>query len=247
MYYSGYNKRTRQQAGFKAGGRPGPKRQQHYVGRKFFAPRAAPKVYGKPTQESKVSDIDTTTINISTTGSFTLLHVPVPGSDMTQRIGRKTWIKNTYIRGRVQTEAAGQTAATTIQTTAHHARLIVFVDKQPNGATPAVTDLLKEALPESQLNLNNRDRFSILRDQCYVFDPYANNSGVGGSSESNQVALVKEFVKVKQECIFNSNTDGDIDNINSGALFMFWIGSGTAGTNTDDNAIVSVRTRYLDA
>lgn len=197
--------------------------------------------------ELKVADINTATYQVNTTGSVTLLAVPVVGADFNARVGRKVVLKSFYIRGRVQTEAAtnaGANAAVAGQL----ARFVVFVDMQPNGATPAVTDLLVEALPSSQLNLNNRDRFRVLSDKTYVFDPYlgSDTATQARASASNQVKMVKKFKNINVETIFNATNGGTIADINSGALFMLWVGSGAAGSNTDVNAIVSTRVRYAD-
>jgi len=206
--------------------------------------------YGTTKNELKAFDIAVGSINVSTTGAFSLLHLPALGTDYNQRIGRKTLIKKYYIRGRAQTEASAQSAATTITTVALQARAIVLIDKQPNGLAPATTDLLVSADPASQLNLNNRDRFKILADRTYEFDPYANNSGVGGSSMSNQIKKVKLFKKWRRgkgiETIFNATNGGTIADINSGALYLFLLGSSAAGTNTDINFTLSTRVRYSD-
>lgn len=215
---------------------------------KRFKPAAAPRLRASPS-EMKAYDIGVGTINVSTTGSFSVLHLPTSGSDYNQRVGRKTLIKKIYIRGRCQTEASSQSAATTINTVALQARCIVFVDKQPNGAAPAVTDLLVSADPASQLNLNNRDRFSVLKDDTYEFDPYCANSGTG-ASQCRQIYPIKVFRKFRKgegiETIFNATNGGTILDINSGALYMFWLGSSAAGTNTDINITLSTRVRYVD-
>lgn len=197
--------------------------------------------------ERKVNDVATATYNVSTTGSFTLLAGPVLGSDFNQRIGRKILLKSAYIRGRVQLEAANGGQGVTGG--AQLARMILVCDLQPNGAAPAVTDLLVEALPSSQLNLNNRDRFKILADKQYYVDPYINIT----TATQSQAALgktgyaIKKYKKINIEMIFNATNGGTIADVNSGALYMFWIGSGTAGSNTDINAIVSTRVRYVDS
>lgn len=197
--------------------------------------------------ERKVADIDTATYQVNTTGTFTLLAVPVLGSDFTQRIGRKITLRTVYIKGRVVTEAS--TAGPALIAASQHCRMIVFVDMQPNGAAPAVTDLLVSATPASQLNLNNRDRFKIIRDKEFVLDPYivSFTATTAYASAPNQVKFCKVFKKINVETIFNATNGGTIADITSGALYMFWIGSNAAGTNTDSNFIGSTRVRYNDS
>lgn len=220
------------------------------VGARYGAqgPRGA-RFYGRPTAEKKVSDIATATYQVNTTGSFTLLHVPVLGTDYTNRVGRKTMQRSIGIKGRIQTEASNGLPANT-SVAAQQARMIIFMDMQPNGAAPAVGDLLNSADPASQLNLNNRDRFRIIRDKMYSFGPYytvSTATQAQGFVGGNQVATIKLYKKCKIETIFNGTNGGTIADITSGAVYMFWIGSAAAGTNSDCNAVVSTRVRYEDA
>lgn len=202
--------------------------------------------YGSSKGEKKVSDTSAGVVQVNTTGVITLLHLPVLGSDYNQRVGRKTLVKSIYIRGRVLTEASNQVIGTAVLTTSLQARMILLVDKQPNGAAPAVTDVLVTAEPASQLNLNNRDRFSILKDKQWSFDPYSYTTASGVASMSRQIYSLKCYKKCNVETIFNSTNGGTIADINSGAIYLMWIGSGAAGTNTDCNAYISARCRYLD-
>jgi hypothetical protein len=195
--------------------------------------------------ERKVQDINTGTIQANTTGTFSLLCLPIVGADFNQRVGRKIIMKSVFIRGYVRTEQSGTLAVA--NTISQQARMILFVDLQPNGATPATTDLLVEATTASQLNLNYRDRFKILCDKEYVFDPYTFNTGATTSQSSvgRQIWSVKKYKKITQETIFGTSA-GTIADINSGALYMFWIGSNPTGA-TDVNAVLSSRVRYTDA
>lgn len=198
-------------------------------------------------RERKFFDINTATYQVNTTGSFTLLHIPTLGSDFTNRIGRKTMLKSLYIRGYLNLEAAAN-PSTPVAVAAQQLRLIIFCDNQPNGAAPAVTDLLKEALPSSQLNANNRDRFKIIKDKTYVFDPFlvSTTASQAIATNSRTIADIKIYKKLAVETIFNGTNGGTIGDINSGAVYMFWIGSFAAGAG-DSNAIVSTRVRFDDS
>lgn len=203
--------------------------------------------YGSSRAEKKVSDIAVGTVQVNTTGAFNLLHIPVLGTDYTARIGRKTLIKSVYIRGRVTHEATNaQQVVASVQP--QHVRMILFVDKQPNGAAPAVTDVLNTAEPASQLNLNNRDRFMILKDKNWWLGSYYlnNTNGTSAAMCDRGGYVFKVFKKCGIETIFNGTNGGTIADINSGALFMFWIGSTAAGANSDANAQLSTRVRFID-
>jgi len=77
------------------------------------------------------------------------------GSD--QRIGRRILVKSVYVRGRV--------FAPTTMTGAASFRMIIFQDKQPNGALAAPLDLLLANEFLSPLNLGNSKRFKVLADE----------------------------------------------------------------------------------
>lgn len=197
--------------------------------------------------ERKAFDINSNVYQVNTTGSFTLLANPVLGSDFNQRIGRKITLKSVYIRGYLTTQKAA-TPATSTPTATQQGRFIIFADLQPNGAVPAITDLLAENFTSGQLNLNNRDRFKIYCDKEFVFDPfiYTTTATQAVASANRQIYSIKKFKRINLETIFNATNGGTIADINSGALYMFWLGS--SGVAADDvNAVLSCRVRYADA
>lgn len=226
--------------------------------RRVGAPGAAPATRGFAPMygnmgakgEKKVSDTDSASYDVNTTGSFTLLHCPTPGTDFTNRIGRKTQIKSVYIRGFCSSEAE----ITQLQTdqSGQLLRLIVFWDLQPNGAAPALLDVLKQAGSTSQLNLNNRDRFKIIKDKQFILQAFSldKTAGMGRASVQGQRYAIKWFKKFTAkdsvETIFNAGAAGTIADINSGALYMLWVGN-VASSQADGRANVSVRVRFIDA
>lgn len=195
--------------------------------------------------EKKVVDIGASTYQVNLGGSFTLLNGTQLGSDYTNRIGRKIYMKSLYIRGFVAPELAIN-IPTGVISLGQQARMIIFIDNQPNGATPAVTDLLVSASPASQLNLNNRDRFAVLRDETFEFSPMTTTNTPAFTAVSGElVKSVNKYLKINKETIYNAGNAGAIGDINSGALYMFWIGS-FAGPGSDINAVVSTRLRFVD-
>lgn len=196
----------------------------------------------RSTGEKKVIDIASGAYQVNTTGVFTLLNGCTQGSDYTDRIGRKIVMRSLYIRGHVFAEPGISTNSLPQQ-----ARMILFMDSQPNGAAPAVTDLLNTADAASQLNLNNRDRFKVIRDQTFVFGPQVwSNVPAISVSGTPSISDVNVFIRMFHETIYNAGNAGTIGDINSGALYMFWIGSQPAGSGTDSNAFVSTRVRFVD-
>lgn len=200
----------------------------------------------QPSPELKVYDIATATYQVNTSGSITLLANPVLGSDFNARIGRKIVLKSVYVRGHVVNEAA-LAVTTGVATAPQLARMIILTDLQPNGAVPTITDILVEAMSTSQLNMNNRDRFKIHCDKVWTLDNYVYDTVNACMAANNVIKPVKKFQRLQTEVIFNATNGATIADINSGALYMVWIGSAAAGANSDANARVSTRVRYLDA
>lgn len=207
-----------------------------------FRGQTAP--FRRITAERKVIDTDTANYACNTTGSVTLVNGVAIGSDYTDRVGRKIRLKSIYVRGLVSRNLTlgGGTLLPDV------ARMLIVFDTQTNGATPSVTDILKEATATSQLNLNNRDRFKVLIDKQYAIAPYlisdtaTQSYALAGSPTTYQV---KKYKKLNHEVVFNG-TQGTVGSISTGALWMVWVGS-TAVDQTDPVATVSVRIRFEDA
>lgn len=195
----------------------------------------------------KVIDVPVGNVDVNTTGSFTLLNGCEQGSDYTDRIGRKIFMKSLFIRGMVSTQPSLNAGSSPSAANSQTARMVVFIDSQPNGAAPSVTDLLNTASPFSQLNLNNRDRFRILADETFCFGPLVTSTTATQAIAyaDNQASLVERYLRLRHETIFNAGNAGTIGDINSGALYMFWIGSVISGA-ADCIATVSTRVRFLD-
>lgn len=92
-------------------------------------------------------------------------------------------------------------------------RYMVVYDKQPNGAFPALTDVLQindagNVVFHSSMNITNRSRFSILRDKLMTFSTIERSS-----------AIVKDYIKLNHDTEFKAN-GGTIGDIATGALFF---------------------------
>lgn len=240
-----------------------PLKRRRYEGPNQFATRMpvrsypgsmvpmASRGYRPNKTEWKVTDITpqippTVTYAANTTGVCTPLCIPTIGADMQNRIGRKIQIKSFYVRGYISTikAAAGGVAGTTA---AQQVRMIVLADLQPNGVLLTPTDVLGTSFQvQSQLNLNNRDRFKVYTDKTFVFDPYQYGtvSGSSVSSATNQIRQVKVYKKINLETVFNGSSTGGIADISSGALYIMFIGS---QASTEACApYISTRVRYSD-
>lgn len=203
--------------------------------------------FGSRKGERKFLDVVSATHQVNTTMDITLLNDIPHGDGATQRVGRTLTIRSVQIVGRVQQEEdTSETAG--VVSAASLVRLMIVEDMQANAAVVTSAMLLTQALPEGMRNLDNRDRFKVHYDHYWQLDPvvYNNAATTAFASFAGTSKLVKVFKKVNIPVVFNSTNGGGIGDIQTGALYMCWIGSDTAGTNTDCNFIGATRIRYDD-
>lgn len=184
---------------------------------------------------------------VSTTMVVEPIFLPTLGTDMVNRIGRKTMIKSIQVRGYMYPEAAKGMAVSAIPI--QDAFVMLLWDTQPNGAAPGVLDILNTTSPASMLNLNNRDRFKVIKRKHLVFDAFAYNSNATLSLAgfNRTIQPIEIYVKCNLETIFNSVNGGTIADINTGALYFVTYGSEATGANTDLQITWTSRVRFLDS
>jgi len=204
--------------------------------------------YTPNTEELKVFDTVLSAYQMNTTGTITPVFIPQLGSDMNQRIGRKCVLKSVYLRGYSFIQGAfSDPIASGVSAPVQLNRLMFVWDTQPNGAVPAMTDILTTSSSASQLNINNRDRFKILMDKQWIQGPFIYNTGatVAVAEGQNVGTPLKKYKRLNLETIFGSTSTGAIADITSGALLVVTIGSLATSTN-DSEARFTVRVRYSD-
>lgn len=187
----------------------------------------------QPKQELKCFDIALRSNAISTVAgppTFDILNAVVNGSELYQRVGRKTYMKSIHIRGFIQPSAvASETGG----------RILLIYDSQPNAAAPLTADVLKDSTAaaattwSSGINLINRQRFKILRDYQVLL---GSSTNIAGNAEvipdpirnSNNVEF---FIKLRGlETIYNATNGGTVADISSGAIFLFFVGDSAANS-----------------
>ena len=192
--------------------------------------------------ELKYFDSGPDTTPVDSAGFIRLLFAPVEGTDYTQRIGRKTVTRSIYIRGKLEVrQLVTALPAGNVFIPSSLNRLILFIDWQPNGATPLVTDVLRPGLPEGQLNPDFRRRFTIIKDKQFTFECVNYYSATKDLQWQNSVYDIKMFERINMETIFKGTNFGDIRDIASGALYMLYIGS---NTHTVVNPVVQLNASY---
>lgn len=124
------------------------------------------------------------------------------------RVGRKCTVKQILIRGDVKLPSA------IVKDSNDRIRILVYLDKQANGATAAVLDLLEAATIDSFRNLAESSRFNVLMDKTIDL----NKTAAAGDGTTNDFEQYFQSFKFFKNCNiplqFNSTT-GAISEISS--------------------------------
>lgn len=189
------------------------------------------------------------------------LNVPVSGAAFYQRVGNKISMKSLQLRGEILPSGANA-AAVSEQT----ARIIVYYDRQANGAAPTVADVLTSTLSNGTtastaidfININNRDRFLILMDQQVLLSALGINGATAASSATVAIDInnnangtqgqfnINRFIKLKGlETVFKASA-GNIGDISAGAIGVLTISTGDVNATSAWQLIMSSRLRYYD-
>lgn len=123
---------------------------------------------------------------VSSTGSIQLINNIAQGDDVANRDGNS--ILHKYIKAEFST---GQNSAATDT----FIRIVVFVDTANQGSTPAITDVLTAATPDSLKNVDNQKRFVILRDKRYAL-----------SINGTRATMSKMYIPTNFHCRYSSTT-----------------------------------------
>jgi len=236
----------------------------------FQASRAAQGVIGRSpaTRGSRVRGVEVKAVDmpainaggdslfklISTTATFDLLNGIQEGASFYNRIGRRTHMKSVHVTGQITVSSNAGAAAN------DYLRVMLIYDRQPNGTFPAIADLLLDygndgtsfTTSYSKGNLNNVERFAILRD-CRIPVGDANNSQaastfgaqmIPGAPGANQINW---FVPLKDlETHYKSTTNpAAVGDIATGGLYLVTYGSNVAATAAY-GFTYNARLRFID-
>lgn len=188
-------------------------------------------------KEKKYTDVAAADYVADTTGTVTLLNGIAQGDDNTNREGRQVTMTSVSVKGFLQ--------PVDNITDPGYCRLIVVWDSATNGgAAPAITDLLAASTSLSHNNLNNRMRFKVLLDEQYAIGG-TNNTATQSFAQSPTVVTINRYLPLPKGCVTTfSGTGATSASIQSGAIWMFTIGSRAAGTGGAFS--VATRVRFVD-
>jgi len=159
-------------------------------------------------EERKYVDTDIG-ITLATAASFVLLNALVPGSQATQRVGRKADFVSMLLRMRV---VVGGTPTNATY------RIMVIVDKQANAVAPTIAEIMSAASLTNPMNLDNRSRFVVLLD-------YVDTLDIAGNSQNVRTV----FMRKKISTTYNSGSAGTIGDIQTNSIYLLGLSSNAAG------------------
>lgn len=222
----------------------GPQAKPDYKRRKFVPGSSRTGgFYGRyagPGAELKFHDFTFSHVNVSATGTITpTLNAIAQGTTESQRIGRKCTVKSIHTKFNIKiSEEAGQSTPKD----GDILRIILYVDKQCNGQTALVTDILERTNYLSFRNLANSGRFNVLSDKMYTLN--VNNLTVfsgSGLYSSTEVLRPGSMSKVCTLPIEFSSTTGALSEIRSNNIGVLFISK-----NGDINYSADWRLRFND-
>lgn len=170
------------------------------------------------------------------------------GAGFFSRIGSRVELKNLHIRGMILTVSSCATEL---------CRMLIVYDRQPVGSLPNINDILQSRAQDgtttntgsSEVNLDNRDRFIIVRDMQWYMPAQTFTAGVVTNAAfpgfGKNTFEVNEFIKLKGlgTHFKSSNNPTTIADIASGALYVAFVSS---GGDSDVAFYGGFRLRYED-
>lgn len=190
---------------------------------------AKPKKKYKPKQKEEWKAITTNlTLNQDSTGSLVLLNGCTRGGDIANREGRQINMRSVEIK--LQDFV---TSGTGID---QNHRILLVLDKQPNGVAPAIADILDSASTYALRNLNNRKRFKILWDKRLQMN---------ASGEPFSTKLINKYKKFYIQTTYNAGDVGTIADIATNSLYLIGFGNVAPGA-TAGSCNANVRVRFTE-
>lgn len=194
----GYSRRTR------TGG------SQDYVRMARAAYKGVKYIKSMINAEKKAIDLPIALTAVNSTPIITLLTGVATGTDETNRDGRSILVKSVYMRGIVQRGAVDAII-----------RIILLIDKSPNGIMPVASDILLSATGPgwvvAPLNQDNAgSRFKIICDKTISL-----SSGTATTKELNVFRKLNHHAKY-------DGTSSAITDTTTGHLFALFVCNTTA-------------------
>lgn len=187
-----------------------------------------PEVKALDTQFGTLVNPNSIALSGTNTGNFTVINAITPGTLLNGRLGNQIATKSVYYQY-VLNFGTGPVP--------NAIRHLLVWDKQPNGAAPALTDVLaaNQGTANSDyitvpMNLTNRDRFVILADERTTLSP-----------NGDQIRIITGFRKINQRSDFGVSGVSPT----TGALCLAFVSDETVTAN-EPTVYGTWRVRFID-
>lgn len=187
--------------------------------------------------------------------------MPGEGASFYDRIGRRTRGLSLEVRGMIQ-----PTLLNVAEVPQQFARVIIYYDRQTNGALPSIAAVLTDyetgGSPTSGtvftgMNMDNRDRFMIIRDRKLVLPPIgalgvpsvATATGLTHNSADLKESMVNfcEYIKLGGlETQYKASAGGLAADISTGSFGIIVISSGDANATAAYSLKFNTRYKFYD-
>ncbi len=160
---------------------------------------------------------------VTSTMIVQLLNGMIIGDDFDERDGRMIRIKSVLIKFKwFQNQSAVDTAF----------RVMVIIDKQPNGVLLTVAEILLSSSMHGMKNLDNRKRLVILMDKVFTM-----------SITGKQNGFYKWYKKLDMKTVYDASVAGDITDISTNALYICFMSDEPTNAPTIHR---TMRIRFID-
>jgi len=181
--------------------------------------------------ELKYINATTSAADMTSTPVLTLLNGCAPGSDATNRIGRRILVKSVQLSGYSHSSSS---------TIIAQARWAIVVDRQPNGAAFTFTDCWDSAVADTLRNPNNLQRFQIIHDSGVI--PHVGCTTIATCAPTNFACHPFHlYKKLNIPVQFNSGTAGTIADIQTNAIYLVTWGTQASTGGVDFTSKIRIR------
>ncbi len=175
-----------------------------------------------PRGEMKWLDTDLDIAALTAAGQFVpttgTLNVLVAGVGESQRVGRKVIIRKILLKYNLNLFAGIS------QANHEDVRVILYKDKQANGAIATVTTILQTDNFQSFRNMENTGRYQVLYDKLHAI----NHAAAGGNGTAIETVTTTRNYSFYKDCnipIEYSGADGLIDKVRTNNLGILILGA----------------------
>lgn len=229
------------------------KRSTSMISARKYRPYKKQRIYptvGLYLRNKEVKHVDSViSSRISSTANFNLLNAIRVGSNDYQRIAKDVKNVSLYITGGIQWDQQANNST-------DYMRLMLVYDRQANGVTPVIGDILQNVTTTGatsstsfdHYNHSNAERFKILWDH-HINICQDRQTGTPAYTEHSPISAVpfefKRWINLKGLTTKYLSDAADITGITSGAIYFITYGFVAANSA---NHIANVRTRlkYVD-